>query len=370
MPTAPHADWPTIGARVALARRIAGLGIAELADRVEIELAALGRIEVGSRNLSETELAALAQATDLPIDWFVLESPAVGARSRATDLRAATIIDVRVDVLVGEVSQILTLGLLQVTNRRPALAPPRDVAAAEEAATALRARLDLDPALPVALTATAAEMGLLAYSLAIPGSDADAAYVALDDHLGIALINGLQPPARRRFSLAREIGRHAFQDAYAVDMETGRSETERLIDAFAIHFLLPRTALEQLWAELGGDDEPRTALIAIGAEYQLSWTALCGHLANLGLLDYHQARIQRELLPRAGEYAELSVSLAEDLVPPAVPQSVVAAALRGYRGYVLGAGRTLELLHGAIVSADLPARDAIPLEALAADLGR
>lgn len=273
-------------------------------------------------------------------------------------------------MLVREVSQLLTLGLLRVTSRRPALAPPHDVAAAEEAAASLRARLDLAPALPVDLTAAAAEMGLLAYSLAIPGNDADGAYVALDDDLGIALINGLQPPVRRRFSLAREIGRHAFHDAYAVDIETGRSETERLIDAFAMHFLAPRTAIEQRWAELGGDDEPRTAFITIGAEYRLSWTALCGHLASPGLLDHHQAQIQRELPPRAGEYAGLSVSLSEDLVPPTAPQPVVAAALRGYRSHVLGAGRALELLHGAIESADLPARDAIPLESLAADLGR
>ena len=370
MPPEPRSDWPAIGARVSLARRTAGLAIAQLADRVEIEPTALERIEAGNRNLSATELAALAQATDLPIDWFVLESPPTVASRRATNLRDTTIIDVRADVLTREVSQLVALGLLRVPGRRPALAPPGDVEAAEAAATSLRARLDIDPALPIDLTAAAVEMGLLAYSLDIPGSDADGAYVAVSDDLGIALLNGLQPSARRRFSLAHEIGHHVFQDAYAVDIETGRPETERLIDAFAIHFLLPRAALDQRWADLGGRDKPRAASITIGAEYRLSWTALCGHLVNVGLLDHHQAEIQRELLPRTGEYAALGVGFSENLVPPSVPEPVVTAALRGYRGHVLGAGRTIELLHGALEVADLPARDVVPLAALAGELGR
>lgn len=93
MPAALHADWPTIGARVALARRTAGLGIAELADRVEIERAALERVEAGSRNLSATELAGLAQATELPIAWFVLDSPPSspgGARPTCATRRSST----------------------------------------------------------------------------------------------------------------------------------------------------------------------------------------------------------------------------------------------------------------------------------------
>ena len=344
--------------------------MAQLAHRVEIEPTALERIEAGSRNVSATELAALAQATKLPIDWFVLEAPPTIASRRATDLRDTTLIDVRIDVLTREVSQLLDLELLRVADRRQALTPPRDVEGAEAAATTLRERLDLDAASPVDLSAAADRVGLLAYSLDVPGSDADGAYVAINEGTGVALLNGLQPSARRRFNLAHEIGHHVFQDAYAVDIEVGRSETERLIDAFAIHFLLPRAALEQRWVALDGSEQPRTASITIGAEYRLSWSALCGHLVNLGLLEHHQAEIQRELLPRAGEYAELGVGFSEHLVPPMVPQTVVTAALRGYRSHVLGAGRTLELLHDTLEATDLPERDTLPLEALAGELRR
>ena len=62
-------------------------------------------------------------------------------------------------------------------------------------------------------------------------------YVALDDEFGVALINGAQPPARRRCTLAH----HVFQDEYTIDIAaTGRAETERIIDAFATHLLLAR----------------------------------------------------------------------------------------------------------------------------------
>ena len=39
----------------------------------------------------------------------------------------------------------------------------------------------------------------------------------------------------------------------------------RIIDAFAIHLLLPRATIERQWRELDGEGEPRTAALAIGA---------------------------------------------------------------------------------------------------------
>ena len=362
-------DWSEVGARVALARRTHNLTQAALAERIGVDRSALARIESGGRQLSALELAALARATDLPIDWFIGEPVPVVASRRAGDLHDPSIVDVRVDVLARDVAQMLELDLLRPPASRPVLSVPRDVAAAEEAAAAVRVHLGCEAGQPINLAAAAESLGVFAYSLALKTSAADGAYVAISDELGVALLNGTHASARRRFTLAHEMGHHVFQDAYAVDLEaTGRSETERLIDAFAIHLLLPRHTLEQRWSELRGGDDPRSAAIVIGAEHRLSWTALCGHLVNLGLLDRHQGDVMREALPRGGEYAELGVDIVEELAAPMVPRSVVRAALRGYRTHRLGVGRTLELLHGTLTEADLPDREPVPLAALAGEL--
>ncbi len=324
MPLQYPRDWPAVGARVALARRTIGLTQADLAARIGLDRTALAKIETGKRNLSALELASLARVTELPIDWFVAESTSIVAGRRAEDLHDSSIVDMRVDVLTRDVTQLLELDLLRPATSRPELRVPRDVAAAEGAAMEVRAHLGYDASHCIDIAAAAEALGVFAYSLTLPDGDADGAYAAINDKLGVALLNGTHPSARRRFTLAHEIGHHVFEDAYAVDLEaTGRSDAERVIDAFAIHLLLPRPALEQRWRELEGDDDPRSAAIVIGAEYRLSWTALSGHLVNLDLLDRHQGEIMREALPRGGEYAELGVGITEDLITPLVPRPIV-----------------------------------------------
>ena len=367
----PLLDWPSVGARVALARRTLDLTQATLAERIGIERSALAKIESGNRSLSALELAALARATALPVDWFIAESAPVVASRRAIELHDVSIVDVRVEVLARDVIQLLDLDLLRQGALRPALSLPQDVAAAEQAALAVRTELGCQPQEVIDLAAAAEKLGAYAYSLMLPDRDADGAYVALNDHLGVILLNGAQQSARRRFTLAHEIGHHVFQDAYAVDLEaTGRSEAERLLDAFAVHLLLPRQALKERWRALGGPNEPRRAAIAIGAEYRVNWTALCGHLVNLGLLDRQGGNVLREALPLRGEYAELGAEIVEELAAPLVPRSIARAALRGYRTHRLGTGRTIELLHGTLTEDDLPERDAVPRAALAGELRR
>lgn len=363
-------DWPAVGARVALARRTLNLTQAGLADRIGLERTALAKLEQGRRSISALELAALSRATDLPIDWFVAESAPVVASRRAADVRDTNIIDLRVEILVRDVAQLLELELLRPTPNKLNLSMPRDVNAAEDAAAKVRSHLDSgDGALD--LIATAESLGVFPYVRELPESNADGAYVAIDGQgqLGVALVNGSRPSGRRRFTLAHEIGHHVFQDAYAVDVEASAgSETERLINAFAIHLLLPRAALTQRWRDLAGRDNPRNAAIIIGAEYRVSWTALCAHLVHVDLLDRQRGEALREAPPRRGEYAELGVEVVEELAAPTLSPSIAKAVLWGYRTYRLGLGRTLELLQGTLTEEDLPDRDEIPLAVIAGEL--
>ena len=358
-----------MGARVALARRALGLTQADLAARVALGRSVLAKVESGARHLSALELAALARETGLPIDWFVADSPPAFASRRMGDLSAPTVVDVRVEVLARDVSQLIEMRLLRPNSERPDLAMPRDVAGAEEAAATVRAHLDADPDRPIHLADAAERLGIFPYSLALPQHDVDGGYMALDEQVGVALINGAQPSARRRYTLAHEIGHHVFQDAYAVDIDvTGRTEAERIIGAFAIHLLLPRATLEQRWRDLGGNDEPRTAAVIIGARYRISWTALCAQLMNLGILDRYQGEVMREATPVRGEYAELGEQIVAELEAPYIPRAVARAVVSGYRSHRLGLGRTLELLHGTLDETDLPDRHEVPLNALAGEL--
>ena len=54
------------------------------ATRIALDCTALAKVETGNRHLSALELASLARATGLPIDWFVAESAPIVASRRAS----------------------------------------------------------------------------------------------------------------------------------------------------------------------------------------------------------------------------------------------------------------------------------------------
>lgn len=369
MPHEQLPDWPDIGARIAQARQMLGLTQAEMATRTGLQRTAINRIESGSRAVSAMELAGVAQVTGIPIDWFVTESPPTVASRRASSHHETNVLDVQVEVLARELTQLIALDLLRPAGNKINLAVPKTLGEAESAALQVRAQLGCDTNDLIDLSSASRELGLFPYSIELSGSQADGAYVAIDDAMGVALVNGSWPSGRRRFTLAHEIGHHIFQDAYAVDIDLAATgNTERLINAFAIHLLLPQESLKQQWHEFQGQENHRQAAIAIAARNRLSWTALSGHLVNISLLGQHAGEVLREARPRKGEYLELGVSFLEELAPPSLPQAVVEAVLRGYRRHRLGTGRTLELLHGILAEEDLPEQDELPRAALAGEL--
>ncbi|HXF57802.1 MAG TPA: nucleotidyltransferase domain-containing protein [Actinomycetota bacterium] len=75
-----------IGARVARARRRAGMTQATLASLVSLDRTALSRIESGQRHLRPHELARIAEALGRSVDWF-LSGPLPAAQDTMTLLR-------------------------------------------------------------------------------------------------------------------------------------------------------------------------------------------------------------------------------------------------------------------------------------------
>ena len=348
--------------RIAEARDLAGLTQQQVSAVTGLDRTVIVKIEAGSRKVAATELVLLAEALDRPVDWFFSVSPpsvvsrrsdpAVGGRSRVLDSRVERIArDVAFLIDEGEIPQVT----------RIALDPPSTVEASEDAAAKLRRKLDAQQGPLLDLQTFAERAGLFSFSLDLGKAGGDAAYVAVGD-LGVAVINGALDPGRRRFNLAHELGHHVFQDAYAPEVGLSpQDENEKLINAFAIHLLLPRSEVRVITSEFEGN--PRLAAVAAAVRHRLSWTAVCAQLRNLGTIDpgtFEELAIHP--LSRA-DFVELGEYWIPELDPPRVPSRYGRKVLAAYRRGKLTEARVLELLWGTVDHSELPAQEEVPLEA-------
>lgn len=367
-------SWEDVGERVASARTAAGLTQAQLAARSGLERTALAKVERGQRQLTALELSQLAAALERPLDWFVFESaPAVV--SRRAELPLSPPSDRSLEDLLEDVTrnvELLTeLDLLRPPGQPQTWPLPGSFEEAEETAGHVRRRANQATGPLKDLLGLAEQFGLLSFVLEVEPAEADGAYVRLEDSWGVALVNGLRPSGRRRFTLAHELGHHLFDDAYATDWSVGEDTTqpERIINAFAAYLLLPRVDAVRRWQELEGASSPRVAAIRLAVEYRMSWSALCSQLRNCGLLDQHLRDRLDSQPPRRSDYLELGVGVSQDLTPPSMSSAVVHAVLDGYRTYKLGAARTVDLLRGSLPADELPERHTLPEEALLEEVG-
>lgn len=364
----PLATWDEVGRRVSDARESAGLTQEALASRVQIARTALAKIELGRRGLSSIELVRLAQELDRPIEWFVSESPPSVVSRRAGDTMSVNGLDAVVDSWARDVELLLELRALRPHEARVPTVPA-DLAEAEALAAAIRTEIS-QPAGPIGNLAGVAErLGLYVVSLDLGTELPDGAYVAVDG-AGATVVNGSHDAGRRRFTLAHELGHHVMADEYATDwsLTDGTDERERRINAFAIHFLLPRETAVRDWNTWGGRDDPRSATIRVAAEYRLSWTAVCTQLQNLGLFERSVGADLRRRPPTRLDLTELGLFVVEELAPPSVSPEFSRAVKRAYQGQKIAASRAIELLRGTADEDELPAAEIVPLDALRGDM--
>jgi Zn-dependent peptidase ImmA (M78 family) len=202
---------------------------------------------------------------------------------------------------------------------------------------------------------------LLAFSLNLGPEGRDGAYVAVDKW-GIALINSHLDPGRRRFNLAHELGHHLFADAYAPEVTISPgSGTEQMINAFAVHLLLPRASVQETWQSF---EDHRMGAIAIGVRFRASWSAVTSHLKNLGLIDEATRAELAADPPTPADFIEFGERWVSELDSPSVPPEYGRRVLSAYRSGRLTAVRTVELLWGTIREEELPAQQEVLLQGL------
>ena len=357
-----------LGTRIAEARDLAGMTQADLAAVSDMGRTVIAKIEAGSRKLGAVELVRLAEALRRPVDWFFSESPpAVVSRRADPKIRGGSaLLDARLDWIARDIAYLHQSGELP-RYERFALPPPESVNDAASAASELRRRF-AGPAGPLhQLQSLAEQVGLFAFSLDLGSDGGDAAYVAVED-AGVAVINGQMDPGRRRFNLAHELGHHVFQDAYAPEIGLSpQDDTERMINAFAIHLLLPLGDARSLVEEFSPD--VRLAAVAAGVRYRLSWTAVCAQLRNAGLVDAGAYEDLAAQPPSRVDFVELGERWQPELEAPAVPPKYGRRVLSAYRRRKLTAERAVELLWGTLTVAELPEQVELSAEAYLRDFG-
>ncbi|MGH2974758.1 MAG: helix-turn-helix domain-containing protein [Solirubrobacterales bacterium] len=351
------------------AREGSGMTQSELGRKLGIDRSAIAKIESGTRGLSALELARIAAELDRPLQWFVSERLEAVVSRRSESPVATTNLDVVTEDYANDVGLLFEIKALKSPEFRVESKFPESVLDAEKLAMRARERLGIgnDPASD--LIGAADAFGLFAYVTAESLDGAEGAYIGIEG-CGVAAISGELDSGRRRFTLAHELGHHLTGDEYSTDLAlaTTRDERERLINAFAAHFLMPRGAVKEGWVTYGGDLDPRSCAIKLAAEYRLSWSAACSQLKNLEFIDSSTHAALLASPPSGAEHLELDARVVEDLIPPVLSRTFSKAVLRAIRGAKITTQRAAEMLRETIDEDELPKAEAPPLDALRGEL--
>lgn len=349
-----------IGARIASSRESRGLTQLALASASGIERSALAKIERGHRGISALELAAVAQALDVRLEWFLTDGPTSLASHRAREIDAADMstIDKALERIARDVEFVNSLDPDLLRQLAAPMPVPETAAAAEELAGLARTTCGLDSRSPVLpLVDVAARAGLLAFSMPLGRDTADAAATLLERG-GVALVNSTNPVGRRRLALAHELGHHLIADDYTIDWrvaeQRGPHRVESLLDRFARAFLAPGPGVRAWWEEARPSDDLRTAAILAASHFRLDMSTLARRLGDLLLVDADEQAAIRSFRTTKSDIIEHGLIVPLDLEGVSLPRAFERAVLALYRGERISTDRALSLLGGTLEPEDLP----------------
>ena len=312
------------------------------------------------------ELANIASAVDIRIEWLFNEAPAAvisRRRGRGVDAPSPSV-DRMVERAARETEFLQRLGAGLKLPPSPALDFPSTNEDAESAAATARRLLGYECEEPANNLARAAEeMGLLTFSLALGDDSADGASMLLAEG-GVAVINGTRAVGRRRLTLAHEIGHYVFADEYSTDWAVAEAKAEGVearIDRFARALLLPQVALRDRWH--GGDDT-RTDAVLIASEYRVDMSTLAQRLAELDVAPAAVVQRVRRTRTRQADIVDHGLIIPVELAPPALPEAYSKAVLRAYRAEEISAARALALLFDTWNEQELPDLPKLPHDAI------
>ncbi|MBC3178327.1 ImmA/IrrE family metallo-endopeptidase [Corynebacterium lujinxingii] len=344
-----------IARRMALARELAELSIAETTGSSPISPERLVAIEAGDDFPQSLDIAVVAESTGLPIGWFLEERPQlVASRKPAPEGGVSPAFDLALERLSVHVEQLVNEGIITpAAHQGFRLDVDHDVIARRAAEVRGWAGVGDEPIED--LSAFCERVGLLVFSQAFPGSPFEGAVTEIEREpgveFGIALVDKCAGFLRSRFTLAHELGHWVYRTSF--ETGCGHGDVERAMNSFAAHLLMPRSFVERMETKHVGS---RALAMAVSSQCGVSWSATLGHLANLGVISDKAYALEVERKPDSQEFqsAGFAIPMVKEL--DVVPPQYRSAVLSAYRQRKLTTGKTLEVLFESVVEEQLPER--------------
>jgi len=353
-------EWADVGERMREARLAAGLTQEELGAAAGLDRTMIVKIESGSRRIDAMELVRLSSALQVPVDFLLRSTPLVLSRRTGvvteeadTEVaREAGRLDLALVAWLHEVQQLVELGVLQPGPLLRAETPVDSQTAARELALWVRKQLGMDLEAIASLAEMCERAGQYVLVTDVRGEGAS----VVEGDVAVAVVSLEGDPGRRRATAAHELGHLVVGDEYSSDLgvHASRADREALLDAFAAELLLPSQVLTE---ERGAAEAiSRDQLIGLAARYRISWSLALRQAAHAGVLSAQARRDWGRSAPTRSEFMEaVGWAPQPDLEAVRVPPRYAHAVMEAWRRGLLTAARAVELMHGQITAADLPA---------------
>jgi transcriptional regulator with XRE-family HTH domain len=354
------AEWADVGERMRVTRLAAGLTQEELGAKAGLDRTMIVKIESGNRRIDAMELIRLSSALQVPVDFLLRSTPpvlshraSVVAEDVGTEVaRESGRLDLALVAWLHEVQQIIELGVLQPEPLLRTKTAVDSEAAARDLALWVREQLSVGTDAVDSLVELCERAGQYVLVTDVPGEGAS----MVDDDIAVAVVSLQGDPGRRRATAAHELGHLVIGDEYSSDLgvHASRADREGVLDAFAAELLLPSKVLTDVRG--AGNAISRDQLIGLAAHYRTSWSLALRQAVHAGVLGPQARRDWGRSTPTRSEFMEaVGWAPQPDLEAIRVPPRYAHAVMEAWRRGALTAARAVELMHGQIAVADLPA---------------
>lgn len=328
--------------------------------RAGLDRTMIVKIESGSRRIDAIELIRLSSALQVPVDFLLRPAPPVlshraSVMAEDADTEAARQsgrLDLALAAWMHDVRQMTGLGVLQPGPFLMARAVVDSDAAARDLAQWVREQLGAGSEPIDSLAELCERAGQYVLAANVPGEGSS----AVDGDIAVAVVSLRGDPGRRRATAAHELGHLVIGDEYSSDLgvHASRGDREALLDAFAAELLLPSRVLTE---ERGAAEViSRDQLIRLAARYRTSWSLAIRQATQAGVLSGQARRDWGRSSPARSEFMEaVGWAPQPDLEAIRVPPRYAHAVMEAWRIGAITATRAVELMHGQITAADLPA---------------
>jgi Zn-dependent peptidase ImmA (M78 family)/transcriptional regulator with XRE-family HTH domain len=305
----------TVSSRVRAVIHAASLSQAAFADHVGLSPDKLSKSLGGTRRFTSLDLALIAEAGQVTVDWLLTGKepvlPVLAARTSTPTVPGRGGIEEVTDRFASAYDVLDLLGRNPELPGLPTVAtnPSRDVDQGAALAEAARGILGAAGTATIAdqstddlLTAWERTFGVdIAITHLPPGLDGLAWQAG---HFRLILVNRTDRWTRQRFTIAHELGHILARDAQELLLEaevapgrqTGASEIRA--NAFAANLLLPEDELREACSSTPQTDESFGRLVVA---FRVSPSALAARLKALGIID-QPTRIRLRRLTTADCY--------------------------------------------------------------------